>query len=70
MDKCILPEAAAGELELLEMQEDQGLQIFYKSSKSINEMCTSNQVKFFLKCSISIDIESLFSSLKFIKFKK
>ena len=37
MDKCILPEAAEGELELLEMQEDQGLQIFYKSLKSIKE---------------------------------
>ena len=34
MDKCILPEAAAEELELVEMQKDQGLQIFYKSSKS------------------------------------
>ena len=80
MDKCIFPKEAAGELELLEMQEDQGLQIFDKSLKSINKFgkCVpATKYKNFKNAAyrllsifeLTYDIESLFSTLKFLKFK-
>ena len=37
LSKNILKETAAGELELIDLQEDEGLKIFHKTTKPTNE---------------------------------
>ncbi|XP_022908823.2 general transcription factor II-I repeat domain-containing protein 2-like [Onthophagus taurus] len=78
--KCLLPETASGEIELIDMQEDQGLHMLHKSAKSINEFwkCVPavkyNNLKIAAYRLLSIfgstyDVESLYSTMKLIKSK-
>lgn len=76
----ILSETAKGEMELIELQEDVGLQMVYKSEKSINEFWNLVPIQKYgiLKnaaCRLlslfgsTYEVESLYSNMKFIKSK-
>ncbi|KAJ3646454.1 hypothetical protein Zmor_024042 [Zophobas morio] len=80
LSKNILKETAAGELELIDLQEDEGLKIFHKTTKSINEFWKHVPAMKYghlrnAACRIlsifgsTYDIEALYSTMKFIKSK-
>lgn len=51
MDKCLLPETVAAEMDLIQLQENQSLHAFHKPSKSIHKFGEMyRQVQKKLKC--------------------